>query len=97
MVFVPAFSGLGAPYWNMNVKGAIFGITRDIGINELCRATLESLAFPVLWLFCSQSFPWTGCIEGTSLFDNSVHFFSFIINYRYPNYGEKRAFYRKNH
>jgi len=45
LVFVPAFSGLGAPYWNMNVKGAIFGITRDIGINELCRATLESLAF----------------------------------------------------
>jgi glycerol kinase len=45
LVFIPAFSGLGAPYWNMNVKGAIFGITRDIGINELCKATLESLAF----------------------------------------------------
>ena len=45
LVFVPAFSGLGAPYWNMNIKGAIFGITRDIGINELCKATLESLAF----------------------------------------------------
>jgi len=45
LVFVPAFSGLGAPYWKMNVKGAIFGITRDIGINELCKATLESLAF----------------------------------------------------
>lgn len=45
LIFVPAFSGLGAPYWNMDVKGGIFGITRDIGVNELCKATLESLAF----------------------------------------------------
>ena len=45
LIFVPAFSGLGAPYWNMNTKGGIFGITRDIGVNELCKATLESLAF----------------------------------------------------
>lgn len=45
LVFVPAFAGLGAPYWDMNVKGGIFGITRDIGINDLCKATLESLAF----------------------------------------------------
>mgnify|MGYP001032754412 CR=1 FL=1 len=45
LVFVPAFAGLGAPYWDMNVKGGIFGLTRDIGINDLCKATLESLAF----------------------------------------------------
>ena len=44
LVFIPAFAGLGAPYWDMNVKGGIFGLTRDIGINDLCRATLESLA-----------------------------------------------------
>lgn len=44
VIFVPAFSGLGAPYWNMQSKGAIFGLTRDTGINELCKATLESLA-----------------------------------------------------
>jgi len=45
VIFVPAFSGLGAPYWNMQSKGAIFGLTRDTGINEICKATLESLAF----------------------------------------------------
>ncbi len=45
LIFVPAFSGLGAPYLDMNVKGGVFGLTRDIGINELCKATLESLAF----------------------------------------------------
>jgi len=44
VIFVPAFSGLGAPYWNMQSKGAIFGLTRDTGVNELCEATLESLA-----------------------------------------------------
>ena len=44
VVFVPAFSGLGAPYWDMQSKGAIFGLTRDTGINEICKAALESLA-----------------------------------------------------
>lgn len=44
LIVVPAFSGLGSPYWNMDVKGAIFGITRDTGINEITKATLESIA-----------------------------------------------------
>lgn len=44
IIFIPAFSGLGAPYWKMNVKGSIFGITRDSGINDICKATLQSLA-----------------------------------------------------
>ena len=42
---VPAFSGLGAPYWDMYARGAIFGITRDTGIEHLVKATLESLAY----------------------------------------------------
>ncbi|MFL0353187.1 glycerol kinase GlpK [Xanthomarina sp. GH4-25] len=42
---VPAFSGLGAPYWDANAKGAIYGITLDIGKNEIIKATLESLAY----------------------------------------------------
>ncbi|NND31200.1 MAG: glycerol kinase GlpK, partial [Saprospiraceae bacterium] len=37
---VPAFSGLGAPYWDMYARGAIFGLTRDAGIPEITRATL---------------------------------------------------------
>ena len=45
ILFIPAFSGLGAPYWNMNVKGAILGITRNTGIAEIAKAALESLAF----------------------------------------------------
>ena len=45
VLFIPAFSGLGAPYWNMNVKGAILGVTRNTGIAEIAKAALESLAF----------------------------------------------------
>jgi len=43
--FVPAFAGLGAPYWDMYARGAIFGLTRDTGKNHIARATLESLAY----------------------------------------------------
>ncbi len=42
---VPAFSGLGAPHWDMYARGAIFGLTRDTGKPELIRATLESMAY----------------------------------------------------
>ncbi|MDH3649994.1 MAG: glycerol kinase GlpK [Saprospiraceae bacterium] len=42
---VPAFAGLGAPYWDMYARGAIFGLTRDTGRAEITEATLHSLAF----------------------------------------------------
>jgi glycerol kinase len=42
---VPAFAGLGAPYWDMYARGAIFGLTRDTGKSHLVKATLESMAY----------------------------------------------------
>lgn len=42
---VPAFSGLGAPYWDMYARGAIFGLTRDTGKDHIIKATLESMAY----------------------------------------------------
>ncbi len=42
---VPAFTGLGAPHWDPDARGAIFGITRDTGVAELARATLESICY----------------------------------------------------
>ncbi|MDY6792268.1 MAG: glycerol kinase GlpK [Thermodesulfobacteriota bacterium] len=42
---VPAFVGLGAPYWDMYARGAIFGLTRDTGREHITKATLESVAF----------------------------------------------------
>ena len=44
IVVVPAFAGLGAPYWDMNARGAVFGLSRGSGKAELVRATLNSLA-----------------------------------------------------
>lgn len=45
VVLVPAFTGLGAPYWNPECRGAIFGLTRNSGPNELARAALESVGY----------------------------------------------------
>lgn len=42
---VPAFAGLGAPYWDQFSRGAVFGLTRDTGKNHLIKAALESIAF----------------------------------------------------
>ncbi len=47
VVIVPAFVGLGAPYWNERARGAIFGLTRDAGAAQLCRAALEAVAHQV--------------------------------------------------
>lgn len=46
-VFVSAFTGLGAPYWDMYARGAFLGITRGTGRAHLCRAVLEGIAFQV--------------------------------------------------
>ncbi len=50
---VPAFVGLGAPYWNPRVRGALFGLTRNTGPAELAHATLESV--------CYQTYDLVGC------------------------------------
>ncbi len=42
---VPAFVGLGAPYWDAGARGAIYGLTRDTGPKELARAALESVGY----------------------------------------------------
>ncbi len=42
---VPAFTGLGAPYWDMDARGAILGLTRGAGRDHIIRAALESIAY----------------------------------------------------
>ena len=44
-ILVPAFTGLGAPYWNPDCRGAVFGLTRNSGPAEFARAALESVGF----------------------------------------------------
>jgi glycerol kinase len=48
VILVPAFVGLGAPHWDAEARGALFGLTRGTGPNELARAALESVCFQTL-------------------------------------------------
>ena len=48
---VPAFTGLGAPYWDAAARGALYGLTRDTGPAEITRAALESVAYQTRDLF----------------------------------------------
>ncbi len=45
VILVPAFTGLGAPYWDADARGAMFGLTRGTGPKEMARAALESVGF----------------------------------------------------
>lgn len=51
VIMIPAFTGLGAPYWNPNVRGAIFGLTRGTRKEHLVRAALESIAYQTTDVF----------------------------------------------
>jgi glycerol kinase len=45
LYFVPAFTGLGAPYWQPDARGAILGLTRDVGKAEIVRAALDAVCY----------------------------------------------------
>ncbi|MGV6848390.1 MAG: glycerol kinase GlpK [Marinibacterium sp.] len=45
VVLVPAFTGLGAPYWDADCRGAVFGLTRNSGPNEFARAALQAVGY----------------------------------------------------
>ncbi|MEH6365594.1 MAG: glycerol kinase GlpK, partial [Pseudomonas marincola] len=51
---VPAFTGLGAPYWDPKARGAIFGLTRDTGIKEIVTAGLQSVCYQTLDLLVAM-------------------------------------------
>lgn len=58
--FVPAFTGLGAPYWNADCRGAIFGLTRNTSPAEIAKAALESVAFQTRDLIEAMREDWGG-------------------------------------
>ena len=60
VVLVPAFVGLGAPYWDPDARGALFGLTRATGPAELARAALESVAFQTADLLDAMRADWDG-------------------------------------
>ena len=58
VVLVPAFVGLGAPYWNPDCRGAVFGLTRATGPAELAKAALESVGYQTRDLLEAMSADW---------------------------------------
>ena len=54
VIFVPALTGLGAPHWQPNTRGAIFGLTRNTSQADIIKATLDSLSFQTLDLIESM-------------------------------------------
>ncbi|HMB48442.1 MAG TPA: glycerol kinase, partial [Afifellaceae bacterium] len=60
VILVPAFTGLGAPYWDAEARGAIFGLTRGTGPKELARAALEAVCFQTHDLIEAMKGDWPG-------------------------------------
>lgn len=58
--FVPAFTGLGAPYWDPKARGLICGLSRGTGRAEIARAVLESMAYQTNDLYEAMRADWTG-------------------------------------
>ncbi len=60
VVLVPAFTGLGAPYWDAEARGAVFGLTRNSGPAEFAAAALQSVAFQTRDLIGAMHADWPG-------------------------------------
>ena len=63
VIMVPAFTGMGAPYWNADCRGALFGLTRGTGPAELALAALESVCFQTRDLLDAMRGDWQSSAE----------------------------------
>lgn len=67
VILVPAFTGMGAPYWDADCRGAIFGLTRNSGPNELARATLRAVGYQTADLLKAMHADWPTQDTNTTL------------------------------
>jgi len=67
VILVPAFTGLGAPHWDAEARGALFGLTRATGPRELARAALESVCYQTHDLLEAMRRDWSGSEAETVL------------------------------
>jgi len=72
VVVVPAFTGLGAPYWRPDCRGAVFGLTRNSGPAELARAALESVGFQTRDLLQAMRADWGATGQGVLRVDGGM-------------------------
>lgn len=64
VIMVPAFTGLGAPYWDAEARGAIFGMTRATGPNEIARAALQAVCYQTRDLLDAMHADWPAAQSG---------------------------------
>ena len=69
---VPAFVGLGAPWWDPQARGAVFGLTRNAGAAELARATLESVGYQTRDLLDAMQADWPGASDAVLRVDGGM-------------------------
>jgi glycerol kinase len=67
IILVPAFTGLGAPYWKPDCRGAIYGLTRNTSAAEMSRAALESVGFQTRDLLEAMRADWAGAGDDSVL------------------------------
>src|SRR6202158_6007017 len=67
VILVPAFTGLGAPWWDAEARGAIFGLTRGSGAAELARAVIESVGFQTADLLDAMRADWPAGAHGSTV------------------------------
>ena len=67
VILVPAFVGLGSPWWNADARGALFGLTRNSGPEELALAVLESVAFQTADLMQAMQADWPQAASTTTI------------------------------
>lgn len=72
VVLVPAFTGLGAPYWRPDSRGAIYGLTRNSGPAELARAALESVGYQTRDLLEAMRADWGAAADGVLRVDGGM-------------------------
>jgi len=72
VILVPAFVGLGAPHWQPDARGALFGLTRATGPRELARAALESVCFQTVELLAAMRADWPDGGEGVLRVDGGM-------------------------
>jgi len=65
VILVPAFVGLGAPYWDPDARGALFGLTRATGPAELAKAAIDSVAFQTADLLAAMRADWPASDDAT--------------------------------
>jgi glycerol kinase len=72
LYLIPAFTGLGAPWWDADTRGAIYGLTRNSGPNEFARAALESVGYQTRDLIEAMHADWTAPQETTLRVDGGL-------------------------